>query len=139
MQRTNYPVQLTSHRDAPFRNTRTHNIILDLARDCYDGSDLFGWGMELLYATQELRMAYDSPRIGGGIDPALATKLPPLKEAADECPILGYMIGDRIDPTNTLAEYHHLYGGDYIQNCIVHAEAVAIHAIDFATALGKEY
>lgn len=127
--RTNaHPVILTGGRNAPRRDAdQSHSLLLDAARDTYDG-DLFGWGMDLLFATQVLRMAWDSPRIGGGIDPALATGLPSYETARDECTILLYVDG-LFDGMNS----------NHVQDMIVHAEAVALRCIALAESEGKDY
>ena len=66
---------LTGGRGAVNRSDHAnHSTLLDVARDCYSG-DLADWAYELLWTTQILRMAYDSPRIGGGIDPNVATNV----------------------------------------------------------------
>lgn len=151
--RTNaHPTILTGARTAKGRETNTgHNVILDLARDLYDGHDAFGWAMDLLYAVEVLRMQYDSPRIGGGIEPALATNLPDLETARADCSTLGYIIGAPDDhlhygtdsePCEYFPESMGELDGldpDYVQDCIVHAEAVADRLINMATLLGTDY
>ena len=99
-----------------------HNVILDVARDLYSGS-MIDWAYELLWTTQILRMAYDSPRIGGGIDPAIATGVPSWDDAVAEGGMFAYIVGDpQGDPTNTLDGID----ADDLQDMIVHAEAVAL-------------
>lgn len=128
------------------RRDNTGNIILDFARDLYEG-DTFNWAMDLLFATQELRMAYDSPRIGGGIDPALATNLPGLEAARLDCYTLAYIIGspdqsyhgddETYDP-ESMGAFDDLEL-DYIQDCIVHAEAVAGRLVNLCRIIGTSY
>lgn len=144
------------------------NPILQAARELRDG-DTFGWAMELLYATQILRVAYDSARIGGGIDPNVATNVPGLESGRDDCSTLAYIIGDNDevqahidsafhDATRSGASYRELadlaeetsepgwhmgildeYDADRVQDFIVHAEAVAVGLIDWCRLAGTDY
>lgn len=114
------------------------NLILDLARDTVDGA-LYGWAMGWLWAVETLRMEWDSPRIGGGIDPALATGLTGSRE---DSPELAYIDGElerfaafNIDANGWDAEY----ANDRIQDMIVHTEAVLDLIINQCTIAGKDY
>lgn len=112
------------------------NVILTAARDLWDRGDTYGWAMELLYTAELLRMAYDSPRIGGGIDPALATNLPAWDDAVGEGGMLAYIVGDpQADPTDLLAGID----TDRVQDMIVHAEAVADGLIRLCVLTGTDY
>lgn len=141
--RTNaHPVILASgaSRDA----SAPVNVILSYARDLRDGIDS---AYDLLFATQILRVAYDSPRIGGGIDPAVATNVPGLASGREECPMLAYLIGDDAEreasnaDTGADADYQHMGAlenipTDRVQDMIVHAEAVALRLIRAYEAAG---
>lgn len=106
---------------------RVTNVILDYSRDNFSGS-MTDWALDVLWATQVFRMAWDSPRIGGGIDPAVATNVSSIETERHEGGLVGYIVGgedeDDFDPSK--------YGGfdgltnDEIQDMIVHAEAVAL-------------
>lgn len=139
--RTNAHPVILSSRFAHNLEER-QNIILAAARDVAD-SDLYWWSMEMLYATQVLRMVYDSPRIGGGIDPELATNLPGLDDAREDCYILGYIIGsETCDEENFDPEKMGLLegvDGDKVQDMIVHAEAVAVRLIGWCKSTGQDY
>ena len=113
------------------------NPILDWARDLHDGGDPYAWGMDLLELTQSLRMAYDSPRIGGGIDPELATNVPDIESLRFEGGMASYVLGDPTDPDDTSA----LEGltPDQIQDTITHAEAVAVRYLALCRAHRKDY
>ena len=150
--RTNaHPVILNSRT-----NFGIQNVILAVARDLADqpGNNLM-WAYELLFATQVLRMAYDSPRIGGGIDPNVATGLPGLESGIRECAPLAYLMtgwGDETDldgvPLDSDGHHEYVEGKgdvfwfydmthDEIQDAIVHAEAVALRVIHLYEANGK--
>lgn len=137
-----HPVILSSTREVAGYQPEGHvwlsqNIILTVARELFDG-DLFGWSMDLLFATQMLRMVYDSPRIGGGIDPALATNLPDWDTAREESSILGYLVG-RPDSDLIVEDLLEGLDGDFVQDCIVHAEAVAARLIHLCDVTGRAY
>ena len=127
---TAHPVILTGSRLAPQRgwgHIGGHSAMLDTARDLYDG-DLYGWGMELLYASQVFRLAYDSPRIGGGIDPRIATNVQGLDSARHDSAMVDYL-ADVLAPL----------APDYVQDMTVHAEAVALKCIALAESTGRAY
>lgn len=111
--------------------TRTTNVILDHARDCYSGS-MSEWASELLWTTQVLRMAWDSPRIGGGIDPAVATNVSSIETDRIGSGFTAYLIGGPDLPYDGEQYDAMSYGAldgltnDEIQDMIVHAEAVAL-------------
>lgn len=137
--RTNaHPVILASlneRRGGAGSGSRSTNVILDLARDL-DSGDTYSEALEILWATQVLRVAYDSPRIGGGIDPAIASNVPSLEDAVAEGGLIAYIVGDpQADPTNCLEGY----SDDEIQDMIVHAEAVASGLIRQAELSGTAY
>lgn len=146
--RTNaHPVILTSTSEVRTdmrhvvdgRDTRTWrpaNPLLTWARDLIDG-DPYGWGMSLLEVTQALRVAYDSPRIGGGIDPAIASNVPGVGTLRFEGGMAAYLLGDPTDPDDPSA----LDGLtlDQIQDSIVHAEAVAVRYIALCEREGCAY
>ncbi|MEY4081127.1 MAG: hypothetical protein RL430_1557 [Actinomycetota bacterium] len=174
-QRTNaHPVILGSaprgHDVARERQRKSGqaNVILDHWRDMHDPDEPWGSAMTLLEAVEVLRMAYDSPRIGGGIDPELATNLPSLWNARDEFPLLGYLIGTQADAQSDLDSWWHnaqrsgatpselaelpesaedhdyapAFDGmtdDQIQDAITHAEAVAVRYIALCKAAGRDY
>lgn len=129
---TAHPVILTSRYPSAHEN-----VILSFARDLYDGIDS---AYDLLFATQILRLAYDSPRIGGGIDPAVATNVPGLEWGREECPTLAYLIGTDAEreasnaDAGADADYQHMgalehFPSERVQDMIVHAEAVALRLI----------
>lgn len=146
--RTNaHPVILASTNEARTdlrhvvngRDTRTwgpRNPLLTWARDLIDG-DPYGWGMALLEVTQALRVAYDSPRIGGGIDPAIASNVMSVDDLRFEGGMAAYLLGDPTDPDDTSA----LDGLtlEQIQDAIVHAEAVAVRYIALCEREGRAY
>lgn len=161
-----HPVILASTRDSG-RETR-ENIILEYWREVYDRHDPYGSAMELYEATQWLRTLFDSPRIGGGID-AGTRLAGSFADAREECSLLGYIVGSeadaweqwhldmaaaRKDPNITAVEIDRLclidptteYLGalnglpsDYIQDCIVHAEAVAKKMLAQCELAGVDY
>lgn len=137
---TAHPVILSSR--FAYNLDERQNTIIAAARDVTDG-DLFYWSTELLYATQMLRMAYDSPRIGGGIDPELATNLPDMESAREDCYVLGYIIGsETCDEENYDPERMGILegvNGDKVQDMIVHAEAVAVRLIAWCKSTGQDY
>jgi hypothetical protein len=132
------PVILASNNAARGGNgsgSRTTNVILDHARDCYSGS-MSDWASELLWTTQVFRMAWDSPRIGGGIDPTVASNVPSLDASrVGGDPMVGYIVGSPDSPYDGETYEARRYGAlnnltnDEIQDMIVHAEAVALLAL----------
>lgn len=127
LQRTGEP-----HASSP---TRVTNVILDIARD-FDSGDTYGEMLEVLWCTQILRAAYDSPRIGGGIDPVIATNIPSWDDAVAEGGLFAYIVGDpQGDPTNCLEGLT----TDEVQDMIVHAEAVAWRLVKLADLNGTSY
>ena len=125
---TSAPRGLASHLHG-VRGAQKTNLILDLARDYYDSADLYGWAMGTLYAVEVLRMEYDSPRIGGGIDPAIASNL---NGESIEYDIL------RGELEGLLFRNPGLFT-DAIQDMIVHAEAVLDRLIQQCRINGKDY
>jgi hypothetical protein len=132
--RTNaHPVILASFTP----NRAPANPLLAWARDLATDGDPYGWGMALLEVTQALRAAYDSPRIGGGIDPAIASNVPDVDSLRYEGGMAAYLLGDPTNPDDTSA----LDGltPDQIQDAIVHAEAVAVRYLALCERAGRAY
>lgn len=99
------------------------NPILRVYHDVHDGIDTV---RELLWTTQLLRVEYDSPRIGGGIDPDIAClgmghSLDGEREV--EGSFAHYLLGPGDDSNNYLE--HYCSSVREIQDAIVHAEEVA--------------
>lgn len=123
--RTNaHPVVLTSTNGAA-----PSNLLLIMARECWDSGDVYGSAMELLYVTQNMRMAWDSPRIGGGVDPEIASGMPGWEACKEDSSLADY-----VSEVMELQD-----SADYVQDCIVHAEAVALRLIAAARAAGEDY
>lgn len=103
------------------RKAHKINVILDYYQDVHDGVDSM---LDLLWATQILRAAYDSTRIGGGIDPEIAHlgSSSVETERMEEGSFIQYLYGTE--------EYHEPWTQEHsteeIQDMIVHAEAVAL-------------
>lgn len=110
------PIVLTGGRYAKRRvYADEHNTLLDIARDSYSG-DMIDWALELLECVTWMRMYWDSPRLGGGIDPDI-------RLVGD-----GPAEGSGAEYTYTgIAEYirDNSIEADTVQNWIAHAEAVA--------------
>lgn len=147
-----HPVILASTRNSG-REMR-ENIILEYWREVYDRHDPYGSALDLYEATQWLRTLFDPPRIGGGLDAGTRLD-GSFADAREECSLLGYLVGSeadaweqwhqamsvaRNDPRATVAEIDRLclvdpateylgaldgLAAEYVQDCIVHAEAVA--------------
>lgn len=117
--RTNaHPTILTSGK----RRRDNENHILAYYRESHDGADSV---RELLYATQLLRAEYDSPRIGGGIDPEICTLGMGASvdaERQEEGSFLNYLLGPDDDYENPFSDLT----ANQMQDVIVHAEAVAL-------------
>ena len=154
--RTNapYPVIHTTRSRWSDRHSRNHrqNLILAYYRDIHsDAEDV----RELLWATQVLRLAYDSPRIGGGIDPEIASNVTSLNTEREDGRLIPYLCDNAEDAkeewiskmrelsqelpfsaqeiqalgiTNPEEYIAAFYGVDVItiQDWITHAEAVAL-------------
>ncbi len=121
-----------SRRGGHGSGTRVTNVILDHARDCYSGS-MSEWASELLWTTQVFRMAWDSPRIGGGIDPDVAGNVSSLESSRiGGDPMVGYIVGSPDSPYDGETYDPDSLGAldgltpDEIQDMIVHAETVAL-------------
>lgn len=136
--RTNAPAPLTFTSGAPDQGSVTYsrrrtyggtNPILDGFRDLYDGHE--SW-LDLYEATQWLRLTYDSPRIGGGVDIGVRL-VGTLDGAREDNSVLGYIIGTADEIAESYPEgdpdtYMGLLDGfhpDQVQDFITHAEAVA--------------
>ena len=121
--RTNtHPTILTSCSQRGAGDYLAPNVILSYYRDIHDGSDSI---RELLWTTQLLRVDYDSWRIGGGIDPDIATLgmgASLYGERMEPGSFANYLLGTDEEPAGAF-EGHSI---GYIQDCIVHAEAVAL-------------
>lgn len=139
--RTNAHPVILSSKGTPDRGYTggVANPLLTWARDCFDG-DLYGWAMELLFATQVLRVAYDSPRIGGGIDPGVATGVPSLESGVLDSSLLRYLFTDESGDDAPLVDGP--FAGmkpDARQDAIVHAEAVALRLTALCERTGRAY
>lgn len=129
--RTNAPAPLafTSGATRQVPRTGRENPILDGFRDIYDGHDTW---LDLYEATQWLRLTYDSPRIGGGVDIGVQL-VGDLAGAREDNSVLGYIIGNTYEiaenyPEIDLDTYMGLLNGlhpEQVQDYITHAEAVA--------------
>lgn len=110
------PIVLTSR---PSRSGAEVNLVLAMLRShvgepAPNGDDL----LEALWVVEIARMEWDSPRIGGGIDPAIATRLASSSEAREES-VLADSIFDVLE----------LLDVDDAQDAIVHAEAVLVRLL----------
>lgn len=138
MRTTVHPTILASGK----RRGIASNVILETARDTLDTGDPFAWAMEVLFASQVLRVAYDSPRIGGGIDPEIATGVPSLETAKWESDLLLTLTGTCVKCSTCGMEASApltLMPPDRVQDAIVHAEAVALRLIALCERTGRAY